>query len=68
MTADEFFASSKNNNPIGSGPYKVDSIKRNKDGIATSYTFDSFNKFTLGKIRQRSPRLKSGETKEIENR
>ncbi len=49
MTADEFFASSKNNNPIGSGPYKVDSIKRNKDGIATSYTFDSFNKFTLGK-------------------
>lgn len=49
MTPDEFFASSKNNNPVGSGPFKVTSVKRNKDGIPTSYTFESFNKFTLGK-------------------
>ncbi len=49
LSVDEFLASSKNNNPIGSGPYRVQSISHDKDGIAKSYTLSSFRKFTLGK-------------------
>lgn len=49
MTPDEFAASTRNNNPIGSGPYKTESIKRNRDGIPTMYTFSKFKKFTLGR-------------------
>jgi peptide/nickel transport system substrate-binding protein len=48
MTTDEFIASTRNNNPIGSGPYKIESIERNRDGIPVKYVFSKFNKFTLG--------------------
>jgi len=47
-TAVEFPFSSYNIEPIGSGPYKISKIKRNKSGIPTYYELESFNKYTLG--------------------
>jgi peptide/nickel transport system substrate-binding protein len=37
-----------NINPIGSGPFKVSSIKHTEDGIPRSYTLSSFNKYARG--------------------
>ncbi len=47
-----FDANKYNREPIGSGPYKIDSIETTtKDGdeIPVSYTLKAFNKFALGK-------------------
>lgn len=49
FTTEEFLASNYNTSPIGSGPYKIKSIKRDVNGIATNYTLSAFKKFTLGK-------------------
>ncbi len=38
-----------NINPIGSGPYKIESSQKNSEGNIESYTLISFNKFALGK-------------------
>ncbi len=38
-----------NVNPIGTGPYMVDSIDKQSDGIVNSYDLISFKKFSLGK-------------------
>lgn len=46
-----FDSSNYNHEPIGSGPYKIDSIETtSKDGdeIPVSYTLKAFNKFALG--------------------
>ena len=47
--ADEFIFSDYNINPIGSGPYKVESITRDASGVPNTYTLSAFNGFTLGK-------------------
>ncbi len=41
-------ASSFNSSPIGSGPYKIESIKTNSAGIPESYTLTAFKKYALG--------------------
>lgn len=46
---EQFPFTSRNINPVGSGPYEVDKIKRSSSGIAEKYFLKSFNKFTLGK-------------------
>ncbi len=38
-----------NINPIGSGPYKIESVSKNSTGVVDSYTLSSFAKFALGK-------------------
>jgi peptide/nickel transport system substrate-binding protein len=38
-----------NTNPIGSGPYKIDKIKKDSAGIATSYILSPNKGFVLGK-------------------
>ncbi len=45
---EEFPFSQLNTEPIGSGPFKIDTIKRNRSGIPESYTIQSFDKYTLG--------------------
>ncbi len=47
-----FDANKYNREPIGSGPYKIDSIEittKDGDDIPISYTLKAFNKFALGK-------------------
>ncbi len=39
------------NKAIGSGPYKIKSILKNKDGISEKYILERFNDFALGKPR-----------------
>jgi len=46
--ADAFLFSPFNSEPIGSGPYKVSSIKRNSAGVPTTYSLNPFEKFVLG--------------------
>lgn len=47
VSAEEFSFSQFNSEPIGSGPYKVNKIIRNKSGISEKYELQSFDKFTL---------------------
>ncbi len=47
--ADEFAFSEYNTNPIGSGPYKVSSVKRNSAGIPNEYILKAFSGYALGK-------------------
>ncbi|PJE74210.1 MAG: hypothetical protein COV01_01805 [Candidatus Taylorbacteria bacterium CG10_big_fil_rev_8_21_14_0_10_41_48] len=48
LESDQFPFSQYNVNPIGSGPYRLDSLTKSKDGIPTSYSLLAFNKHTLG--------------------
>lgn len=48
VTPDEFPLSLFNFEPIGSGPYKVESIKRTNSGLPETYTLASFSDFALG--------------------
>lgn len=45
---DQFAFSQFNIEPVGSGPYKVASIKRNSSGVPEKYILKSFDKYTLG--------------------
>jgi len=45
VSSDQFVYSSYNIEPIGSGPYKLDSIKRDKGGIPEYYIFSSFGRY-----------------------
>lgn len=47
--ADEFNNNKNNTSPIGSGPYQINRIKRDKEGIVESYELKSFKQFALGK-------------------
>jgi peptide/nickel transport system substrate-binding protein len=47
-TADEFSFSSYNIEPIGSGPYEITKIKRNRSGIPIYYELESFSDYSLG--------------------
>ncbi len=48
LESDQFPFSQYNVMPIGSGPYRIESVARSKDGIPTSYTLTSFDRYTLG--------------------
>ncbi len=45
---DQFSFSDFNVEGIGSGPYKIDGVSKNRAGIPISYTLSSFKKFALG--------------------
>jgi peptide/nickel transport system substrate-binding protein len=47
-TGTDFPLSNYNIAPVGSGPYKIGSIKKDNDGSATSYTLVPFDKYALG--------------------
>lgn len=49
VSPEEFAFSQFNSEPIGSGPYEIKKIEKDKSGIAKSYTLDAFSDFTLGK-------------------
>lgn len=49
VTLDGFNLSTLNVKAIGSGPYKIKSVKKNSDGISEKYELERFNDFTLGK-------------------
>ncbi len=44
----EFSLSPYNVKAIGSGPYKIESVTKNNDGIPQKYNLKSFSNFTLG--------------------
>ena len=46
--SDQFSFSLFNIEPVGSGPYKVKSLKKDSYGIPTFYTLASFNKYVFG--------------------
>lgn len=46
---EEFPFSQFNTKPVGTGPYKVDSITYSGSGLPQAYYFTSFNKYSLGK-------------------
>ncbi|MEI6528713.1 MAG: ABC transporter substrate-binding protein [bacterium] len=47
-STDEFSFSTFNTDPIGSGPYQISSISRNKSGIPTTYSLTAFKRYGLG--------------------
>jgi len=49
LTVDEFLASKYNTFPIGTGPYKVNNVSRDKNGLANEYNMSVFTRFALGK-------------------
>ncbi|MEN9582065.1 MAG: hypothetical protein RL641_19 [Candidatus Parcubacteria bacterium] len=49
LSSEEFAFSANNINAIGSGPYKINSVKRNTSGIADEFILKPFRKFNLGK-------------------
>jgi peptide/nickel transport system substrate-binding protein len=48
ISSDEFAFSKYNLEPIGSGPFEVDSVRKDSDGIIKKFSLKSFNKYTLG--------------------
>jgi peptide/nickel transport system substrate-binding protein len=48
VSDDEFSFSNLNTQPIGSGPFKVNTIARSASGIPSSYDLEPFSKYTLG--------------------
>jgi len=48
VSSEEFPFASLNTDPIGSGPYKIDKIARDKTGAPTMYELVPFNRFALG--------------------
>lgn len=52
VTPAEFGLSTLNNvKAIGSGPYKIKSVSKNKDGVPEQYDLEKFDNFILGKPR-----------------
>ncbi len=49
VSTEEFPFSELNVSPIGSGPFKVNSISRTPSGIPSSYDLRAFSKYSLGK-------------------
>jgi peptide/nickel transport system substrate-binding protein len=49
LTPEQFFYSSYNAKPVGSGPFKITNIQQNASGIPESYTLVPFDDFVLGK-------------------
>ncbi|MFA5773110.1 MAG: ABC transporter substrate-binding protein [Candidatus Paceibacterota bacterium] len=51
VNVNEFNLSPLNTKAIGTGPYKIKSVLKNKDGISLEYKLERFNNFSLGKPR-----------------
>ena len=49
VSIEQFNFSQFNIEPVGSGPYRVKNITRDKSGIPVSYNLSSFKDFTLGR-------------------
>jgi len=49
VSTNEFGLSTLNIKAIGSGPYKINSVIKNKEGIPEEYKLERFNNFSLGK-------------------
>jgi len=49
ISSSDFNLSPLNTKAIGSGPYKIENVIRDKDGIPERYELKRFNRFTLGK-------------------
>ncbi len=49
FSPEEFLASTYNSQPVGSGPYALKKVNRDKNGVPTNYVFKAFNRFTLQK-------------------
>lgn len=49
VDSNQFSVSSMNIKAVGSGPYKIDSVDKDSDGIPREYTLSAFKKFNLGK-------------------
>lgn len=49
LEGDQFPFSPYNIEPVGSGPYRMKSVKKNSYGAPTYYTLNSFDKYALGK-------------------
>lgn len=49
VTPEEFAFNVHNTDPVGSGPYKTNSIKRNESGIIEQYNLRAFDEFALGR-------------------
>lgn len=49
VSDDEFPFSELNTSPVGSGPFRVDSISRTPSGIPSSYDLSAFGDYALGK-------------------
>ncbi len=47
-TAEEFPFSQFNSEPVGSGPYAIEDIKRNRSGIPDAYTLEGFEEYHAG--------------------
>jgi len=48
VSDDEFSFSNLNTQPVGSGPFEVNTISRSTSGIPTSYDLHPFDKYALG--------------------
>ncbi len=48
VSTEEFPFSDLNTSPIGSGPFKVDTVERTPSGIPASYTLAAFKNYALG--------------------
>lgn len=49
ISPESFVFSDLNSNPIGAGPYKLDSIDHDDRGLPTRYVLKSYSKYTLGR-------------------
>lgn len=55
---ESFSFSPLNSQPIGSGPYKIAKIKKDRTGVATYYDLEAFSDFALGMPKIKNWRLK----------
>lgn len=68
VISEEFGAHMLNTEPIGSGPFRLSNVKRNKSGIPTMYTLTAFNKSTRGRPHINEIRIRVfGNEKEVVN-
>lgn len=58
VDAESFSFSDFNSRPIGSGPYKIKKINRDRSGIPVYYDLESFNGFALGEPQIKHLRIK----------
>ncbi len=49
VDSDSFVFSTLNSDPIGAGPYKVDSVDHDGQGLPLSYELSSYRRYTLGR-------------------
>ncbi len=49
VTSEQFQFSQFNVKPVGSGPYRIDSVRFNESGLPTEYELEPFKDYALGK-------------------